>query len=195
MKKIIGADVREWKAVGEPEVLAKLYGAYLKKQTFRDPNGEEHVFSIFGGKNWATICPITTEGNLVLVEQFKQGNRAIGFEFPAGTIGEGEELEDTAIRELREETGYEAAKMMSMHKHHISTRKSDCFFQVFIARDCTLTADRSLDKDEVIRVWEADPQEFWEMVLSGLITEPSTLVAAQYAQMLGLLPPYRQLGM
>jgi ADP-ribose pyrophosphatase len=56
------------------------------------------------------IVPLTADGNLVLVHQYRHNLRAHVMEFPAGTIAEGEDPEAAALRELEEETGYALAK-------------------------------------------------------------------------------------
>jgi len=188
LKTIISANVQPWTKVGEPEELTKSFGAYLMKQAFRSPEGKEDDFSLFGGKNWATICPITKDGNLVLVRQYKQGINDIVLEFPAGTAEAAEDLEKTAARELTEETGYRAGQIISLdYRYYISTRKSPNYFRVFVALRCSFTDHQKLDADENIEVLEATPEEFWFMVRMGEIVDPSTLTAALQAVFLGQL--------
>jgi ADP-ribose pyrophosphatase len=55
------------------------------------------------------IVPLTADGNLVLVRQYRHNLKAHVLEFPAGTISDGEEPEAAALRELEEETGYALA--------------------------------------------------------------------------------------
>jgi ADP-ribose pyrophosphatase len=55
------------------------------------------------------IVPVTADGRLVLVRQYRHNLKAHVIEFPAGTISEGEEPEAAALRELEEETGYAPA--------------------------------------------------------------------------------------
>jgi ADP-ribose pyrophosphatase len=56
------------------------------------------------------IVPLTADGNLVLVRQYRHNLKAHVLEFPAGTISDGEEPEAAALRELEEETGYALAR-------------------------------------------------------------------------------------
>jgi ADP-ribose pyrophosphatase len=56
------------------------------------------------------IVPLTANGNLVLVRQYRHNLKAHVLEFPAGTISDGEEPEGAALRELEEETGYALAE-------------------------------------------------------------------------------------
>lgn len=52
------------------------------------------------------IVPVTPDGNLVLVRQYRHNLKAHVLEFPAGTVSDGEQPETAALRELEEETGY-----------------------------------------------------------------------------------------
>ncbi|MDA3961962.1 MAG: NUDIX hydrolase [Planctomycetota bacterium] len=55
---------------------------------------------------WACVVPVTSEGKLVVVEQYRPGADALTLEFPAGDIDPGEDPATSAARELSEETGY-----------------------------------------------------------------------------------------
>lgn len=60
------------------------------------------------------IVAVTTEGNLVLVEQFREPVNSQVVELPAGLVGDvesSEGIEVAALRELQEETGYAAASV------------------------------------------------------------------------------------
>lgn len=52
------------------------------------------------------IVPLTADGYLVFVRQYRHNLKAHVLEFPAGTVNEGEAPEAAALRELEEETGY-----------------------------------------------------------------------------------------
>lgn len=71
----------------------------------------------------AAVILAIDEGHVVLVEQFRVPIGANCLELPAGLIGdeqEGEDIHLAAIRELEEETGYRAARMVDLGRFHAS---------------------------------------------------------------------------
>jgi ADP-ribose pyrophosphatase len=56
------------------------------------------------------VVPVTEAGNLVMVRQYRHNLKRHVLEFPAGIVEAGEGVEDAALRELLEETGYRRAR-------------------------------------------------------------------------------------
>jgi ADP-ribose pyrophosphatase len=72
--------------------------------------GEEHDFYVIESVNWVNIVATTPDDQLVLVEQYRHGSNTVELEVPGGLIDAKDgSPETTALRELREETGYEGA--------------------------------------------------------------------------------------
>lgn len=70
--------------------------------------GEEHDYYVLDSVDWVNIIAITPDQKLVMVEQFRHGSNTVELEIPGGMMDAGEtDPVTTAVRELREETGYE----------------------------------------------------------------------------------------
>lgn len=70
--------------------------------------GKEHDFFVLDSVDWVNVLAITPDQKLVMVEQFRHGSNTVELEIPGGMMDAGEtDPVATAIRELREETGYE----------------------------------------------------------------------------------------
>lgn len=82
------------------------------------------------------IVPLTADGNLVLVRQYRHNLKAHVLEFPAGIISDGEEPEAAALRELEEETGYALAgeaTLRPMGVYYSLPSETNKYTHVFLA--------------------------------------------------------------
>jgi 8-oxo-dGTP pyrophosphatase MutT (NUDIX family) len=68
---------------------------------------QEHDFFIIDSVNWVNVIALTSDRNLVMVEQYRHGSETVELEIPGGMMDEADVTpETTAQRELSEETGY-----------------------------------------------------------------------------------------
>ena len=75
----------------------------------------------------AAVIVAIDEGHVILVEQYRVPIGARCIELPAGLVGdetEGEAIEAAAIRELEEETGWRAERMVDLGRYHSSAGMS-----------------------------------------------------------------------
>ena len=69
-------------------------------------DGSEHEFVRIRSPDWAQIVPVTADGEIVMVKQYRHGSRSIVLEIPGGLVHAGEDPGAAAVRECLEETGY-----------------------------------------------------------------------------------------
>jgi ADP-ribose pyrophosphatase len=127
------------------------------------------------------VFALTTEREVILVRQYRYGADAIHLELPAGTIDEGEEPRDCAIRELAEETGYEAGDVRLIGSYRAEPARSTAFAYMFLATNAKRTRDPLLDPSEVIEV-ELEPLEsFRHMLRDGRIDNGASIATGYKA--------------
>lgn len=133
----------------------------------------------------AVIIPVTNDGELILVEQFRVPVQGATIELPAGLVGDGadpsEPLEPAARRELLEETGYEATTMRRVLECPSSAGLTDETITFFLATGLTRVAAGGGDDTEDITVhrvplgsidaWLAD------RLRAGLMLDPKLYTA------------------
>lgn len=170
--------LEKWKKIGDPAVLASKFGKSLLLQKFLNPKtSKEEEYAFIAQKDWSVILPVTKDGNVIVVKQFKQGCNKIITELPAGTADFKEEMpEIVARRELTEETGYLPSSVYYLGSFWIASRSSPTRFHSFLATGCTLASRQKLDENEDIEA-SLMPFDTWiHNVIHGNIDEPSAVV-------------------
>jgi len=70
--------------------------------------GKEHDYYVLESVDWVNVIAVTPDQKLVMIEQFRHGSNTVELEIPGGMMDPGEtDPVASAVRELREETGYE----------------------------------------------------------------------------------------
>jgi len=147
----------------------------------RSPHtGYEHDYVRLKGADWVNVIPFTrlaTGGELLVVEQFRHGIDASTLEIPGGCCDPGEDPLQSAIRELREETGHVAGRWVSLGSCTPNPATQDNRCHSFLALDCTPDGPLRLDRTEELRLWACGWSEWEELMRNGDIHHALVLVA------------------
>jgi ADP-ribose pyrophosphatase len=104
--RIPPTNLQVWREV-QRETVADCRIFQVERSTAVSPvDGEPRVFHRIQSVDWAQIVPITTDGEVVLVRQYRHGDQRMTLEIPGGLIDAGEDPATAALRECLEETGY-----------------------------------------------------------------------------------------
>lgn len=124
--------------------------------------------------------PITGEGNVILVRQFRKPFEGYTLEIPAGKREKGEEPVKCALRELAEETGIKAGKLTFLVEMLPSPGYTNETVYIYLAEDLTF-GEASTDEDEFIEVAEYPLDDAYELVKTGEIKDAKTVIAITMA--------------
>jgi ADP-ribose pyrophosphatase len=131
------------------------------------------VHSAPGG---ALAVPVTAEGTLILVKQYRFAIQGRLLEFPAGTVEPGETPEATIQREIEEETGYHADRWQKLGEFFVAPGYSDESIHAYLAQDLTrLENPPSQDADEDIETVMMTIAQVEKAIQTGDITDAKTI--------------------
>ena len=140
--------------------------------------GLPHDFFILDCVNWVNVVAVTPDRQLVMIEQFRHGTNTVELEIPGGTMDaqDGSPLA-AGLRELREETGYEAgqSQLLGQIFSNPAIMSNTCF--TVLAQDCRLLHPTQLDSGEDLLTRLVPVSEIPDLVRTGKIRHSLVVVA------------------
>ena len=129
----------------------------------------------------AVMLAIKDDGKILFERQFRKTVNCELLELPAGKRDPGETFEQTAMRELREETGYEAGSIRPLITINPNCGYSSEKLQIFLCRDL-VPCEKALDETEDIDLLEFTAEEAVQMVLNREIIDAKTVIGILLAR-------------
>lgn len=172
--------IRRWRTL-ESEAL----GDYSVFRLRRDRNesqtsGASRDFYVLEAPAWINIIPLTSEGKVVLIRQYRHGIRDLTLEIPGGMVDpEDPSVIAAARREMREETGYDSDDIVEIGVCTPNPAILDNRIHSFLARDAHRVGEQDLQGTEEIDLELVDLAEIPALVRDGRI-DHALVVAAFY---------------
>jgi len=143
--------------------------------------GKEHDFYVLDSVNWVNVIAVTPDQQLVMVEQYRHGSNTVELEIPGGMMDAGEtDPVSTAVRELREETGYAGENARLLGKIHSNPAiLSNVTFTVLI-ENCRLQHGVEFDSGEDLITRLIPVAEVSKLVADEKIGHSLVVVALYY---------------
>lgn len=133
--------------------------------------------------DWANVIPVTSDGQVVFVKQYRHGTSQVTLEIPGGIMdGEDRDPMWAAERELFEETGYKAQELILIGKHHPNPALQDNTCYTYLALNAKQIASPSFDKEgyEQIDVCLMPLSAIPKLIADGDITHGTVITAFYY---------------
>ncbi len=195
--KIFSKEREGWKLLGEEPLYIDPHLQVLrtKVETPARPGGAS--WTVVHRKAAVVVVPVTANGELLLIRQERIPVRETLWECPAGQIDEAgehdlERLQRTALRELREETGWElgpGGALTPLGYFFSSPGFTDEHAYLFLARPVVPgSSGASPDEHEaIVECRSFSPARIGEMIAANEIRDANTLAAYARLHAMGLL--------
>ena len=163
------------------EILLKGRAFKIRRDTLKTPDGGETKLDIIEHGGSVVIIPIDSDGNILFVRQYRHAAGVELLELPAGTRDEEEPYEQCAAREIREETGMEAVRLVKVGEFFLAPGYSTEHMGAFLAMDLRHNP-LDPDADEFLSVEKLPVKQVFEMIQRGELPDAKSLAALLLAK-------------
>lgn len=147
------------------------------RDTVQVPNGNVVEWDFIGHNGAAAVVPVTKEGKILMVRQYRNALDRMTLEIPAGGLnGADEPTRTAAARELEEETGYRSEELTFLISLNTTVAFCNEKIDVYVAKNL-VPSSQHLDEDEFIDVVAMDVDELTEMIYEGKLMDSKTVAA------------------
>lgn len=153
----------------------------LRVDELRTPDGRTVRYDIVQHHGSVIIVPVDENGDILFVRQYRHAAGADMLELPAGTLEPDEAPDVCAAREIREETGMEAANIKEIGQFYLAPGYSTELMHVFLATGLSENPLEA-DDDEFLSVEKLSLAEALKLAASGNLADAKSLAALLLAQ-------------
>jgi ADP-ribose pyrophosphatase len=151
------------------------------KYSKRPEKNEVHGFYCINPSNWVNVIPVTDDGQVVLIEQYRPGLEEVTLEIPGGVIDATDASSLIAAeRELLEETGYRAKEIVFLGRNHPNPAIQNNYCDTYLAKNAKRICDPPFDGTEEIETHMVPLTDVPRLIKGGKITHALVIVAFHF---------------
>lgn len=140
------------------------------------PNGNKSKREIVEHHGGVGMIAVTPEREVFMVTQYRIAAKSMMLEIPAGKLELGEDPLEAGIRELEEETGYKANKIVPLGVYYATPGYCEEKLSLYLATDLEFVGQH-LDENEFLNVSKFPLDELYNMVMDNKIYDCKTAIA------------------
>jgi len=140
-------------------------------------NGTKKVYIRGKRKNYSTVVPFISDNEVLIIKSYRHLVDSIQLEIPSGYIEDGETPIDAAIREFKEETGYNTNNILFVGEYTLDYSMFQQKGYIYAAYDLVKNNEQDLGIMEYIKIDTLTIKQLKEMLLNGKILNAASIVA------------------
>lgn len=177
------AELGDWERVGS-ELLGDFRIFKLRQDQRISPrNGRTLNFYVLESVDWVNVIPITDEGDVIMIRQFRHGTEEFSLEVPGGMVDPGEEPLEAAQRELLEETGYTCDELIPLGSVAPNPAIMNNRCHTFVALGARPAVEQKLGAGEDIGIEIIPHVDIARAITDGLINHALVIVAFYFYEL------------
>lgn len=167
--------LKKWKKLTTEVKYTNNWWSY-KVDKYLFPNGKEGEYHYAFTHGSVFVIPITAEGKIIMVKQYRYLNDRFSIEFPGGGVKQADNHDNEARKELIEETGNDGElEYAAMYNPYNGVTNEIC--KVYIARNLRPSNEYNKDDSEEFELHEYTPAEIDDMIAKNEIYDGMTLAS------------------
>ncbi len=151
----------------------------LSRHRSRHASRGTRDFYVLDAPTWVNVIPLTADGRIVFIRQWRHGISDLTLEIPGGMVEPGESPKAAARREMREECGHDSKRIVALGRVHPNPAIQPNWCYTFLALDARAAGALEPEPDEEIEVVMVAEKQVGNLIATGKITH--ALVIAGFA--------------
>lgn len=168
-----------WKTLSTKPIYANRWLS-LREDLVELPDGRTTIYGVVTCGQCVGVLPFLDPDTVLLIRQYRYVAGRVTWEMPTGGVHPGESIKDAAQRELSEEVGYRAGRLVHVSTYHTSKSVIDETAHLFLGEEM-VRLKLPPDETEFIEIRPFPFAQVWRMVQAGEIVDSMTIIAVFHA--------------
>ena len=159
----------KWKTLTSEDLFSSGF-VKMRRESCELPDGRVMPrYFIMDFPDWVNIFPVTSEGKILLIRQYRHPSQKVHIELPGGSTEPklSESPQQAAERELLEETGYRGNEVINLGYHYPNPALQSNRMHTFLILGCEKVAEPQWDEFEELENFIVTQEQLDQLILSG----------------------------